>query len=185
VTAPAPYFDLSDTRGWLGAISQITGLPNGIGAREAGSFAAPGAPGRIDWIPVAFVDASKDVHFAQADTEACGGVGAVFDVALQAVDFGELLKLRELLHTAVDVVFGPPQGGPEAGGGYALGDSTTPIRGGVTGAETWSTTVRATLREPIERRYFPPSPVDIAVDLAIYAADSNGQDQALPNLNGG
>lgn len=185
MTAPAPHFDLSNTRGWLGAVSQITGVPNGIGAREAGSFAAPGAVGRIDWIPVSLNEARKDVRFAQADTEACGGLAVVFDVALVASDLGELIKLRELFEAAVDVVFGPPQGGPDAGGGYEIGDSTQPIRGGVTGAETWSTTVRTTLREPVARRYFPPSPVDIAVDLAIYAADSNGQDQAFPNLNGG
>ena len=185
MTAPSPYLDLANVRGWLGAVSQITGVPNGIGAREAGAFAAPGAAGRIDWIPVALNDASREVNFAQADTESCGGLAAVFDVALHTSDFGELIKLRELFQAAVDVVFGPPQGGPEAGGGYALGDSTQPVRGGVTGAETWATTIRATLREPIARRYFPPSPVDIAADIAVYAADSAGQDQAIPNLNGG
>lgn len=185
MTAPAPYFDLANTRGWLGAVSQITGVPNGIGVRDAGSFAAPGAQGRIDWIPVSLNGVRKDVNFVQADTEACGGLAAVFDVAIVASDYGELIKLRELFEAAVDVTFGPPQGGPGAGGGYEIGDSTLPVRGGVTGAETWSTTVRTTLREPTARRYFPPSPVDIAANIAVYAADASGQDQALPNLNGG
>jgi hypothetical protein len=181
MSAPPGYFNLAQTDLWLAAVSQITKVPNALGVRAGGENSAPGTAGRIDWIPVSL--APGDCAFVQQDTLSAGDVAVKFDVCIVSSDFGQLLILYKALYNAVDVCFGPPQGGPDAGGGYKMGESSKPVRGGVVGSETWSTTVRVELGEPAEREYFPPSPI-VSATLQVDLANASGAEQAIPIAEG-
>lgn len=172
-----PPYDIADVETWLAALTQGTGTVHTLGPQAGGENTSED---RYDWQPVSISDA--DVRFATDGTYAGHGYAVDFLVTVTAADFGALIKRFVALESWIDLLFGPPQGGNDAGAGYKIGKSTKP-RGGVPGASGWSCQVPVQLRGYASRLVFPPRTINAAT-VQVDAADANGAEQAIPTLAG-
>jgi hypothetical protein len=175
--ASPPFFSIVNTAQWLAALTQYMGVPNALGEREASENAA--AP-RVDWVPTSMATAKTTFRAPNAQT--ASNTGSAFDVVIVAADFGELLRVFKALVGGVDSMFGPKQGAPETGGGWQMGKSSKPVRGGVVGAEWWSTTVPVTLFELAERMFTPLATV-ATVNASTTALNPDGTTPTGDPLN--
>jgi hypothetical protein len=154
---------------WLKALSEGTGVLHAIGDKAGAEMTSEE---RFTWIPDAIETGPGRYHME--NEEAVSEARASFDVMICTGEYGRLFKLRKDLEAWVDLLFGPPQGAPDAGGGYVIGRSSTP-RGNLTGAMAWSVTVPVTLKDLVTRRRFPPVAVT-ETTFTVQTTDLDGSD---------